>query len=222
MSSDPSRSRIHPSDLPEARVAFLLASVLRIVASPLILVALALALWLLSDNVVTPLVGPLVGLTTVAYVEQRFRADAWAHIPRSRQATAAPIPRSWRIAARCGEFAAISTASLTFVMQIPYGSIAPDTASLAAGAILGGLLASLLLPPWESSGRRYSRGDTISMLPVVVVLVVALAGLAGQTTLDVALAAVATGVVIAATVVWTLMRLIPRHLRCVPRSFPLF
>ena len=68
-----------------------------------LLLALALCLWAVSDNPVSPLVGPLVGLTATAYVERRFRYDAWSHIPRRRQDLVRSDPGALTLAFRIVE-----------------------------------------------------------------------------------------------------------------------
>ncbi|WP_346925636.1 hypothetical protein [uncultured Arthrobacter sp.] len=75
---------VHPLDLPAARGEYLKGWWLGIVATPQMFTALLAALWVISNNRVTPVLVPLVLTVVAGFVGSQFTRAAWDYIPRRR------------------------------------------------------------------------------------------------------------------------------------------
>jgi hypothetical protein len=75
---------VHPLDLPGARNVYLKGWWLGIAATPQIFTALLAALWVISNNRVTPVLVPLVLTVIAGFVGSQFTRAAWDYIPRRR------------------------------------------------------------------------------------------------------------------------------------------
>jgi hypothetical protein len=75
---------VHPLDLPAARSEYLKGWWLGIVATPQMFTALLAALWVISNNRVTPVLVPLVLTVIAGFVGSQFTRAAWDYIPRRR------------------------------------------------------------------------------------------------------------------------------------------
>lgn len=221
-----SGSRLHPLDVREARPAYAAAALLRLLTSPVVLVAAMLVLWAVSDNPVSPVLGPVLGLTVTAYVERRFRFDAWARIPRRRQDLGRDEPDGWASGARVVELAALVAALLLYVPRV--GALAGPTAvaAVAQGAMLALMFTTVATMAWDRTAprdRRITGASSTVTTPfgvlVLTALVWGLVGVAGRVQTDAGGVAVGAAVVITAATGWLLLRLIPRRARCVPAGW---
>jgi len=75
---------VHPLDVAPARRPYLIAWWLRRVASLPVAFLSGVILWVISNNVVTPIAVPIVVLTLAALAAEFFAGQAWQHIPRKR------------------------------------------------------------------------------------------------------------------------------------------
>ena len=75
---------VHPLDVPAARGEYLKGWWLGIVATPQMFTALLAALWVISNNRVTPVLVPLVLTVVAGFVGSQFTRAAWDYIPRRR------------------------------------------------------------------------------------------------------------------------------------------
>ena len=75
---------VHPLDLPAARSEYLKGWWLGIVATPQMFTALLAALWVISNNRVTPVLVPLLLTVIAGFVGSQFTRAAWDYIPRRR------------------------------------------------------------------------------------------------------------------------------------------
>lgn len=79
------RYKVHPMDLAEGREDYLKGWWLGVLASPQLFLAMAAALWLISNNVVTPVLVPLAVSGTAGFAGMCFVSRAWDFIPGKRQ-----------------------------------------------------------------------------------------------------------------------------------------
>ena len=79
-----SKPLLHPLDVAPARKPYLLSWWLRRLASVPVAFLFGVVLWVFSNNVVTPIVAPLVVLTMAALAAGYFANQAWSYIPRKR------------------------------------------------------------------------------------------------------------------------------------------
>lgn len=218
-----SGSLLHPLDVADARRDYAIAAALRLLSSPVTLVAAMLMLWVVSDNAVSPVVGPLLGLTITAYVERRFSSDAWAYIPRRRQDTGRDEPTAWVGLARIAQLAALVAALGAYVPSVGVLAVPTRVASPAAGAMLGLMVITAATLTWDHAAPRDRRiaaasspvSDTFGAL-VLTALICGLIGVSGRAGLDAGGAAVGAAVVLLAATGWLLFRLIPLRVRCLP------
>lgn len=75
---------LHPLDVAAARKPHLISWWLRRLASLPVAFLVGVVLWVISDNVVIPIVVPLVVLTMAALAAEYFASHAWSYIPRKR------------------------------------------------------------------------------------------------------------------------------------------
>lgn len=75
---------VHPLDLPAARSEYLKGWWLGIAATPQVFTALLAALWVVSNNRVTPVVVPLAFTVVAGFAGARFTRASWDYIPRRR------------------------------------------------------------------------------------------------------------------------------------------
>ncbi|MET3934459.1 hypothetical protein [Arthrobacter sp. OAP107] len=79
--------KVHPLDLPEARKEYLAGWWLGVVATPQLFIALAAVLLSISNNVVTPVLAPLITVGITGFVGRQFIRRSWDFVPRKRQDT---------------------------------------------------------------------------------------------------------------------------------------
>jgi len=75
---------LHPLDIAPARRPYLASWWLRRLASLPVAFLFGVVLWVISNNVVTPVLVPLVVLTMAALAAEYFAGEAWGHVPRKR------------------------------------------------------------------------------------------------------------------------------------------
>lgn len=220
-----SDAALHPLDVDEARGYYLVAALLRWFVSPSVLVAMMLLLWVVSDNSWTPVVGPLVGLTLTAYVERRFRSDAWAYIPRRRQDAGRDEPIALAGIARGAEVVFLSGAVSAFVSSVGVREVPTAAGSVALGSLLGLALAIVVTLCWDHSAprdHRFAPAPTVvtDLASIATLLLLFWGGLvlSGRIAIDLTGTLVGFAVIIGALTVWLLLRLVPVRVRCIPRS----
>ncbi|WP_454295119.1 hypothetical protein [Salana multivorans] len=225
MSLPASDAPLHPLDIREARGYYLAATLLRLFVSPTVLVASVLLLWVVSNNSVTPVLGPSIGLTLIAYVERKYRSDAWSYIPRRQQDVGRDEPASLALLARGVEVAVLAVATASFVSSVGIRLVPTRVTSIAVGIMLGLALIVVATLLWDRSAPRDHR---FSLAPSLVgnvaagsiLLVVAwgTANLMGRVALDMPTTLIGFAVVGSVTTLWLLLRLIPVRVRCLPAS----
>lgn len=210
----------HPLDLPLARRYFLGAVVLATLTAPVSIVSMMLALWAVSDNLVTPVLGSFLGLVVMAYVERRYRSDAWAYIPRRRQDLGRDEPGALAVVT-----ASAQVVWLVAATALVHDAHRPDVASLAVGSLLGLICCLVLILAWDLRAPVDRRvlfvAPTIEVGFVTAVFLVAgyrVVALAGGGT-DVAELVVGATLALAITAVGLCFRLIPRQVACLPSGF---
>ncbi|MDE0546268.1 hypothetical protein [Microbacterium sp. C7(2022)] len=218
-----SDSALHPLDVDEARGYYLVAALLRWFVSPSVLTALMLLLWVVSDNVWTPVVGPLLGLTVTAYVERRFRFDAWAYIPRRRQDAGRDEPIVLAGLARGAEVAFLFGAVSAFVSSVGVQEVPTAAGSVALGSLAGLALAVVVTFCWDHSAprdHRFAPSPTIVTDLASVATLLILGGgmllLSARIAIDLAGTMIGFAVIVGALTVWLLLRLVPVRVRCIP------
>lgn len=217
----------HPLDVPPARSLYLTAMALQQIASPIVLVATILLVWSVSTNPVTPVAGPVIGLTVTCYVERRYRADAWAHIARRLHDVGRPDPAPWAQIGMAAPLLLLGAGTALFVERVRSEEI-PGDPSVGLGMLAGLVLVELAVVAWDrqaeparrSSGMapalRIAQGLIASVIAAVGVVVLAGAGVVGLWS-----AALGALTVVGVSVGWYLLRLVPAKVRCVPNGFPL-
>lgn len=215
----------HPADVTAARAPYAVAVALRTVSSPHSFVALSLALFTISDNVVTPLVGPFLGLLICAYVERGFRADAWAFIPRRRQDATRPEPWTWWALARGAECAALVAASVVFASFAGTSPIVTDASATAVGMLSALALCTIAVFTWDRLAPRRWRTENapiglaacfaLATATTSALTVIALLPRAPWTQTGFLVGAAACVLFAASTLA---MRLIPGRIRCLPEA----
>lgn len=78
---------LHPLDVAPARRPYLISWLLRRLASLPVAFLFGVVLWVISDNVVTPFVVPLIVLITAALAAEFYAGQAWGYIPGKRMDT---------------------------------------------------------------------------------------------------------------------------------------
>lgn len=212
----------HPIEIPRARRYYVGAVVLGTLASPAVIVAMMLALWAVSNNVVTPVVGAVLGLLVVSYVERRYRSDAWAHIARRRQDRGRDEPDAWSSAAFAVEIICLVAGTSLVVL-----SDRVDVVSLAVGALLGLIAVVALTVAWDlrapSDRRILYASPSVEIAFAAITVAVAAVGvilLAGDDFVAPE-AIVGAAAATAVAVIGLLFRLIPLRVSCLPPGISL-
>lgn len=213
---------LHPLEIPRARLFFLGAAILGVLTSPSVIVAMMLGLWAVSNNPVTPIVGAVLGFIAMAYVERRYRSDAWAYIPRRRQDRGRDEPDLWAAVGQSVEVVllVVGTALVTL-------SGRPEIASLAVGALLALIGVVIVTVAWDlrapSDRRILAVSAPIEISFAVITVTVSAVGvilLAGEDHAGTE-AALAAAVTVAVAAIRLLFRLIPLRVSCLPPGIPM-
>lgn len=212
----------HPLEIPRARLFFVGAVILRVLTSPTVIVAMMLALWAVSNNPVTPVVGAVLGLLAMAYVERKYCSDAWAHIPRRRQDRGRDEPGVWAAVALSVKVVCLIVGTSLVVL-----SGRAEIGSLSAGALFGLIAVAVITVAWDLHAPADRRILYVSV-PVEIsfaATVVTVAGfgvilLAGEDFVGTEAIVGAAAAVVAATI-GLLFRLIPLRVSCLPPVIPL-
>lgn len=212
----------HPLEVPRARLFFLGAAILGVLTSPAVIVAMMLGLWAVSNNPVTPVIGAALGLLAMAYVERRYRSDAWAHIPRRRQDRGRNEPDRW-----ASIELSVEVGLLAAGVWLVVASHRPEINSLAVGALLGLIAVVVVTVAWDlrapTDRRILSVSAPVEISFAALAVAVAAIGvilLAGEDFVgaDAAIGAAAT---VAVAAIRLLFRLIPLRVSCLPPGIPL-
>lgn len=219
---------LHPLDIPReiapARVYYLTAMAMRMLASPAVLTAAVLLLLTISNNVWTPIIGPVVALSLVCYTEQRFRADAWAYIARREQDLTRPDPAPWTRLAILAQALLLGAAIWVFVAHS--GGDPLSAARVLATGVLGGLIlveVAGLVEMGYRPGRRGMPGSSMASRAIQTVAIIVIAGLgaarlAPWQSEDTWAVGAGALIPVLAVVAWWMLRRIPEHVRCLPES----
>lgn len=221
--SAPDAPLLHPLDIKEARSYYLVATLLRAFVSPAVLTALMLCLWAVSNNPVTPVLGPVVAVTLIAYVERKFRTDAWAYVPRRRQDAGRDEPVALASLARGVEVALLAGAMVGFVSSLGVRAVPTQVGSIALGVVVG--LALIVVGTWLWD-RSAPRDHRFALSPIVVgdlsgaltlaILALGASAILGRTAIHLPEALGGFALIVSTTTLWLLLRLIPVHIRCLP------
>lgn len=221
------RPRLHPLDLPReiapARRWYLTGLALQQVASPRVLVGTCFLLMAVSDNPVTPLLGPWVGLALVCYVERRCFSDAWAYIPRREQDAGRPAPSLWV------GFGALAQTSVLICGVTVYLVMTSGAARFPGGPVAIGLAVALAVrefaisvsSPEPDAGGGGPRTAALSVAGLIA-FATCLAGAvvpaahALAAPFDPWQFAIGLLTPITAAAVWRMLRRIPERVRCLP------
>ncbi len=175
----PDRSRqpvVHPLDLPEARAVLRRWWGLRALTSPRMALCVALVVWGLWER---PLIAVMAGVSTGLLGGLASRAaieEAWAHIPRRRQDSDRRLPTAWQVVSEGTFSLALLWALWLSIGQLTAAGPSADVRAFVVGA--GVCAAGLVALDWGRAvvaGRRRLDADWPSVLPVVGVLVAAVA-----------------------------------------------
>lgn len=222
----PAAVLIHPLEIPAARRAYLAATALALLSSPVLLVAVMFLLWSVSDNPATPVLAPAWTLVLASLGERRYRSEAWAHIPRRRQDGARHDPAALSAVAAGVPPLCLAAAGWTFVQALETHPVAAAAAPLAAGAaaaLAGVLLAVMAWDRAASPAHRISRCPrglaTAAGTGALLILAAVFGALAGSALPDLPPMAVGGGAVLAASAVWGVFQLIPGRIPCLPGGF---
>jgi len=82
--SDEDKPLVHPLDVAPARRPYLVSWWLRRLASLPVAFLFGAVLWIISNNVITPFVIPVVVLASAALAAEYYAGQAWSHIPGKR------------------------------------------------------------------------------------------------------------------------------------------
>lgn len=216
---------LHPLDIEEARSYYLAATLLRVFVSPSVLTATMLLLWAVSNNPVTPILGPVVGITLIAYVERKFRTDAWAYVPRRRQDAGRDEPVALASLARGVELAFLAGAMVGFVSSLGVRAVPTQVGSIALGVVVGLALIVVGTWLWDRSAPRDHRfalapmavGDLSGVLTLAI-LALGASAIFGRTAIHLPEALAGFALIVGTTTLWLLLRLIPVRVRCLPPS----
>jgi hypothetical protein len=219
---------LHPLDIEQARGYYLVAMLLRFFVSPTVLLSAMLLLWTVSNNALTPVVGPIIGLTLVAYVERRFRTDAWAYIPRRRQDLGRDEPIGLALLVRSVEVAFLAGTVTSFVSSVGVRPVPTRVASIALGLLLGLILIAVAALLWDRSAPRDHRFapaptpvGTLATTSTLIVVTLGSVTLARRITVDMPETLIGFAILAGATTLWLLLRLIPARVRCLPAGIDL-
>ncbi len=216
----------HPTEIGDARRYYLAASSLRVLSSPPVFVAMMLVLLSVSNNSFTPVIGPFLGMAFTAYVERRFRADAWAHIPRGHQDAGRDEPTMWAVIAAFTEIGVLLFATITFLTAASTRALATAPSSLGSGALLGLMFVTATTLLWDSRAPRdrrisYASSTVAIMFGTGALMTSACTVLLMFDRVDFDLGQAMSGVVIVvfSTALCLLMRLVPHRVRCSPAAW---
>lgn len=127
------RPTLHPVEVPQARASFRRAWLFSLAGSAQVLTCVAAAVWASTGRAYAPALA-LVSTGVVAELARRHHAEeAWAHIPRRRRDTTAPLPPRW---ARAGEL--VRSLAMVLAVVLVLGGLAehgydPAIRSFATG-----------------------------------------------------------------------------------------
>ena len=216
---------LHPVEVRGARVAYAKATALRMASSPHSMIAMTLVLWVISSNVVTPVLGAVVGLGICAYVERHHRAEAWAFIPRRRQHPGRDEPALWSAAGKLLPLCALAWALGAYVSVLGVREAPTLAGSMAVGALAALALAELAALLWDRLAPRDRRVDaapavvaTTSVVGSLLVLATGVVTILDRSSWERSGFLVGAGVLVAYVTLLLLLRLVPRSIRCVPAS----
>lgn len=219
--------RMHPLDLPPiiapARRNYLLGLLLQEASSPRVLVGLCALLMIVSNNPITPLIGPWLCLTLVCYFARRLDSDAWAYIPRREQDTQRPAPSPW---VETGALAQLAVLACGVSAYLAAARAEPE---VQGGSIVAGLAAMLgvrelvLLmkrpePRAQGSALRTFIVSAAAILSLITCLFAVIASLPQPDLPAFDAWGLAAGglTLVTAVAVWQLLRLMPERVRCLP------
>ena len=216
---------LHPVDVQGGRRPYAISVCLRVAASPHIFVALVLVLCTVSNNIVTPLLGPFVGLLVCAYVERRYRADAWANIARRSQDVTRDEPRMWAAMARTAQASALATAIVVFVVHPGAEAFTPAAGSLVSGVLMGLAAGAVATATWDRVAPPAWRVEPTSpavAIPAVGVTLLlsamATTALLSRAPWDQSAFFAGAAICVSFTAAALSLRAIPAKIRCAPMS----
>ena len=217
---------LHPLDVGEARSDYLVATLLRLFVSPSVLTAVMLLLWVVSNNPVTPMGGPVVAVTLIAYVERKFRTDAWAYIPRRRQDAGRDEPVILASLARGIEVLLLAGAVVSYASSVGVRAVPTQVASVALGVMAGLALIVVGTLLWDRSAppdHRFALAPmAISDLAgglTLLILALGAVGFVGRIAVHVPEVLIGFTVIASVMTLWLLLRLVPVRVRCLPARF---
>ncbi|MCK6066544.1 MULTISPECIES: hypothetical protein [Microbacterium] len=186
---------------------------------------MTLALLSISDNVVSPVLGPLIGLTICAYVERGWRTDAWAHIPRRHQDSGRDEPGLWSASGKFVQLAALAGGSASYVGALGVRDVATQAGPAVVGALTALALAELGALTWDRLAPRDRRVDGAPPLigaaftaGVILIVSIGAVSILARSPWDQTAFLAAAGGLVAYGLVILLMRLIPKGVRCLPEK----
>ena len=174
---DPSeKALLHPTDIAQARPAYLRGWRLARLGSIPVAVALGAAVWLLSGNLLAAILAATTTFAIGIVTGRWFMARAWDFVPRRRKLTTGAT--TWELAAASIDAIALVIAAIMFVLAtrthaIPLPVVAFAIGSVVAIALLQGIELAIL------GSRAAARTDVmpkvVMMGAVVASCVIALA-----------------------------------------------
>ncbi len=135
---DPARqSQVHPIDLPAARRPLVVSWLLSVLGHPVTAISLGVILWLVSNNPVTPILAVASVMIGAHFAGRYFQAEAWAFIPRKRQALDRPLPLAWEVTGSLVRAAVLGGAILLTLRWLTQPGIPDGVLAFTAGAGIG-------------------------------------------------------------------------------------
>lgn len=168
---------VHPLDIPAARKPYLAAWWLRHLASLPVAFLFGVLLWVISNNVVTPIAVPLVVLTVAALAAEYFAGQAWEHIPRKRMDRARESAALPQLAASFIDAVALVVGLLIFISWASTRSFSENVEEFTIG--IGAGIAAIQLAQLITALARGPRdwvGLASRVLALIAIVVAVLVG----------------------------------------------
>ena len=205
---------VHPLDVAPARRRYLAAWWLRRLASLPVAFLFGVVLWVISNNVVTPIAVPIVVLTLAALAAEFFAGQAWQHIPRKRMDRGRDSAALPQLAAAFIDAIALVSALLIVIGWAATRSFSENVEefTIGAGAGITILQIAQLITVTVRGPRQWvglaSRVLTLAAM-VVAVLVASSTLVSGQwSTESMEIALIGGAIMIAIQLLWWLIQLI--------------
>lgn len=205
---------LHPLDVAPARRPYLTSWWLRRLASLPVAFLFGVLLWVISNNLVTPIAVPIVVLTLAALAAEYFAGQAWEHIPRKRQDRQRDSAARPQLAGSFIDAIALVSGLLILIAWVSTREFAENVEEFTIG--IGAGIAVLQVAEVVAAALRRPRAwvgvasRLLSLAAMVVAVLVASTTLVGDqwTTESIRVALMGGAMMIVIQLLWWLIRLI--------------